>query len=212
MVATDGGKMIVAGNNKVIAARLSDAKFFWDQDRKTKLEDLLAETGQHHLPRQTRQPGRTRQAHRSAGRRNRQDDQGRCREIETRSTSGQGRSRHRHGRRIPRTARLDGPLLRARSRASTRKSPKPSAITTSRRGQAIQFQFRKSARPWRSPTSSTPSSASGPSTKSQQAQKILTHFAVLHLVIARVVNSELRLHLAIDRLMQLLKHHAVSQN
>ncbi len=41
MVATDGGKTIVAGNNKVIAARLSDAKFFWDQDRKTKLEDLL---------------------------------------------------------------------------------------------------------------------------------------------------------------------------
>ena len=41
MAASDGGKMIVAGNNKVIAARLSDAKFFWDQDRKTKLEDLL---------------------------------------------------------------------------------------------------------------------------------------------------------------------------
>jgi glycyl-tRNA synthetase beta chain len=40
-VARDGGKVIVAGNNKVIAARLSDAKFFWDQDRKTKLEDLL---------------------------------------------------------------------------------------------------------------------------------------------------------------------------
>jgi glycyl-tRNA synthetase beta chain len=41
MVASDGGKTIIAGNNKVIAARLSDAKFFWDQDRKTKLEDLL---------------------------------------------------------------------------------------------------------------------------------------------------------------------------
>ncbi len=41
MVASDGGKTIVAGNNKVIAARLSDAKFFWDQDRKTKLENLL---------------------------------------------------------------------------------------------------------------------------------------------------------------------------
>ncbi len=40
-VATDGGKIITAGNNKVIAARLSDAKFFWDQDRKTRLEDLL---------------------------------------------------------------------------------------------------------------------------------------------------------------------------
>jgi glycyl-tRNA synthetase beta chain len=41
MVAKDGGKQIVAGNNKVIAARLSDAKFFWDQDRKTPLADLL---------------------------------------------------------------------------------------------------------------------------------------------------------------------------
>ncbi|MEO6609121.1 MAG: glycine--tRNA ligase subunit beta, partial [Aestuariivirga sp.] len=40
-IATDGGKTIIAGNNKVIAARLSDAKFFWDQDRKVKLEDLL---------------------------------------------------------------------------------------------------------------------------------------------------------------------------
>lgn len=39
LVARDGGKTIIAGNNKVIAARLSDAKFFWDQDRKVKLED-----------------------------------------------------------------------------------------------------------------------------------------------------------------------------
>jgi glycyl-tRNA synthetase beta chain len=41
MVASDGGKTIVAGNNKVIAARLSDAKFFWDQDRKVALDKLL---------------------------------------------------------------------------------------------------------------------------------------------------------------------------
>jgi glycyl-tRNA synthetase beta chain len=40
-VPKDGGKEIIRGNNKVIAARLSDAKFFWDQDRKTKLIDLL---------------------------------------------------------------------------------------------------------------------------------------------------------------------------
>jgi glycyl-tRNA synthetase beta chain len=39
LVAKDGGRTIVAGNNKVIAARLSDAKFFWDQDRKVKLEE-----------------------------------------------------------------------------------------------------------------------------------------------------------------------------
>jgi glycyl-tRNA synthetase beta chain len=39
--ATDGGKTIVAGNERVIRARLSDAKFFYDTDRKTKLEDRL---------------------------------------------------------------------------------------------------------------------------------------------------------------------------
>ncbi len=38
--AKDGGKEIVAGNEKVIAARLSDAKFFWEQDLKKKLEPM----------------------------------------------------------------------------------------------------------------------------------------------------------------------------
>jgi glycyl-tRNA synthetase beta chain len=37
--ATDAGKAIVAGNERVIAARLADARFFWDSDRKTELED-----------------------------------------------------------------------------------------------------------------------------------------------------------------------------
>ena len=37
--ATDGGAGIVAGNRKVLAARLSDARFFWEQDRKTALAD-----------------------------------------------------------------------------------------------------------------------------------------------------------------------------
>jgi glycyl-tRNA synthetase beta chain len=37
MIANDGGKAIVAGNERVLKARLSDAKFFWDQDRKQKL-------------------------------------------------------------------------------------------------------------------------------------------------------------------------------
>jgi len=39
IVAEDGGAAIVAGNRKVLAARLSDAKFFWEQDLKVKLED-----------------------------------------------------------------------------------------------------------------------------------------------------------------------------
>ncbi|MCC4253080.1 glycine--tRNA ligase subunit beta [Sphingobium naphthae] len=37
--AKDGGAAIIAGNRKVLAARLSDARFFWEQDRKTSLAD-----------------------------------------------------------------------------------------------------------------------------------------------------------------------------
>jgi glycyl-tRNA synthetase beta chain len=41
MEAADGGKAIVAGNERVIRARLSDAKFFYETDLKTRLEDRL---------------------------------------------------------------------------------------------------------------------------------------------------------------------------
>jgi glycyl-tRNA synthetase beta chain len=40
-VARDGGAAIVDGNERVLRSRLSDAKFFWDQDRKSTLEDRL---------------------------------------------------------------------------------------------------------------------------------------------------------------------------
>jgi glycyl-tRNA synthetase beta chain len=39
--AEDGGQAIVAGNERVIRARLSDAKFFYETDLKTRLEDRL---------------------------------------------------------------------------------------------------------------------------------------------------------------------------
>jgi glycyl-tRNA synthetase beta chain len=41
MQAEDGGKEIVAGNERVLRARLSDAKFFWDQDRTRTLESRV---------------------------------------------------------------------------------------------------------------------------------------------------------------------------
>lgn len=37
--AADGGAAIVAGNRKVLAARLSDARFFWEQDRRKPLAE-----------------------------------------------------------------------------------------------------------------------------------------------------------------------------
>jgi glycyl-tRNA synthetase beta chain len=40
--AVDGGAAIAAGNGRVVQARLSDAKFFWETDLKIKLDDRLA--------------------------------------------------------------------------------------------------------------------------------------------------------------------------
>jgi len=40
-LTNDGGKQVIAGNERVLNARLSDAKFFWDQDRKVTLESRL---------------------------------------------------------------------------------------------------------------------------------------------------------------------------
>jgi glycyl-tRNA synthetase beta chain len=37
----EGQRNIVSGNERVLRARLSDAKFFWDQDRKTRLENRV---------------------------------------------------------------------------------------------------------------------------------------------------------------------------
>ena len=40
--ATDGGAAIVAGNERVLRARFSDARHFWDLDRRTPLADRVA--------------------------------------------------------------------------------------------------------------------------------------------------------------------------
>ena len=37
----DGGQTVVAGNERVLRARLSDARFFWDQDRKVRLAERV---------------------------------------------------------------------------------------------------------------------------------------------------------------------------
>jgi glycyl-tRNA synthetase beta chain len=41
--APDGGVAIAAGNARVLSARLSDARHFWDNDRKTPLSDMAGE-------------------------------------------------------------------------------------------------------------------------------------------------------------------------
>lgn len=41
IVSNDGGKQIIHGNGRVLRARLEDAKFFWEQDRKNTLESRV---------------------------------------------------------------------------------------------------------------------------------------------------------------------------
>jgi glycyl-tRNA synthetase beta chain len=42
LIAADGGEQIIAGNEKVIRARLADAKFFWEQDLDHPLDEMAA--------------------------------------------------------------------------------------------------------------------------------------------------------------------------
>ena len=46
MMTSDGGKQMVAGNERVLRARLSDAQFFWNLDRETTLESRLPKLGE----------------------------------------------------------------------------------------------------------------------------------------------------------------------
>jgi glycyl-tRNA synthetase beta chain len=45
IAAADDGREIIAGNERVLRARLSDAKFFWDQDRRRPLASRLPDLG-----------------------------------------------------------------------------------------------------------------------------------------------------------------------
>ena len=45
VAANDGGAAIVEGNRRVLAARLADARFFWEQDLKVPLEEQAKKLG-----------------------------------------------------------------------------------------------------------------------------------------------------------------------
>ena len=89
--APDGGKTIVGGNERVIRARLCDAKFFYETDLKTKLEDRLPKF-ENRVSRKTRHASRAHRADRTPGRRDRAAGRRRCRKDQTRGASGESRS------------------------------------------------------------------------------------------------------------------------
>ncbi len=111
---TEDPSAIVHGNERVLRARLADAKFFYDQDRRQRLEarlPKLASVVYHNkLGSQLERVGRMRYDRSPADRAALGADAGARR---PRGAACQSRSRNRHGRRVSRAAGHDGSLLRA---------------------------------------------------------------------------------------------------
>ena len=126
---------IVEGNERVVRPRLADAKFFFDQDRKRTLESRVSGARQGRLPRQARQPGRSRPARARASPRGSPTrigaDVGAGR---SRRAARQGRPADRHGRRVSRAARDHGRLLRGARRRAGRRRRRDRGPVRNRRG------------------------------------------------------------------------------
>ena len=63
-IETQDPSAIIAGNERVLRARLADAKFFFDQDRRQPLEAASAQARERRLSQQARHAGRPIQARR----------------------------------------------------------------------------------------------------------------------------------------------------
>ena len=173
---SDRGAAIVAGNEKVLAARLSDAKFFWEQDLKVPLAEQAKKLDQivfheklgtiaDKVERVAKLAAMAGRGAAGQGRRYRRD-------VADRRPARQGRSGHRDGRRVPRAAGRDRRLLCPRPGPAATRSPTRSATITSRRGRATRSRPIRSRSRSTSPTGSTPWSPSSRSARSRPARAI----------------------------------------
>ena len=171
--ADDGGAAIVAGNERVIRARLSDAKFFYETDLKTRLEDRLPKF--EHIVFHEKlgtQAERIARIERLAGELAPLVGA----DVEKAKRAArlcQGRSAHRSGRRISRAARPDGEILRGRAGRGRSRRARASRITTARKGRTMSCRPIRCRSRSRSPTRSTRWSASGRSMRSRPGAKTL---------------------------------------
>ena len=139
--ATDGGESIVEGNRRVLAARLSDARFFWEQDLKVPLEEQAQKLERIAVPREAwdrRRQGRAcGEARALAGRRRHCQRRG----TPTRSSAPRDWPRPTWSAawsaNFPSLQGVIGGYLAA-AQGEPRPSPTPSAITTCRPGKATR--------------------------------------------------------------------------
>ncbi len=160
--ADDGGKAIVAGNERVLRARLSRRAVLLGAGQ----EDPPDRTACRHSTASPSMPSSARSATRCAAcarwpqscrSASPAGDAGPCRPG---GASRQGRSGVRHGGRVPGTPGRDGALLRAQTRGFPTPWPTRSPITTSLWGPATFARKPRSASPSLWPTRSTAWSAS----------------------------------------------------
>ena len=114
--ASDHGKTIIGGNERVIAARLSDAKFFYETDLKTKLEERLPKLDEIVFHEKLGTQGERVKRIAALAKELAPLVGADAGMAERAANAVQGRSRDRNGRRVPRIAGADGPLLRGRAR------------------------------------------------------------------------------------------------
>ena len=129
---------IVEGNARVLAARLADARFFWEQDLKVPLEEQAKKLDgivfHEKLGTVADKVERVAKLARWLVEEGDRQRRGRRTRSNARARPGQGRPRHRHGRRIPRAAGRHRRLSRRGAGRAARRSPTPSATITSRSG------------------------------------------------------------------------------
>ena len=168
----DDGATILAGNARVLAARLSDAKFFWENDLRVPLDGHGREARRRHLPQQTRLAGRAHRPHRGTRPRDRACGRRRSRPRRARRPPRQGRSRLRDGLRVPRASGRDGQVLRPRGRRGPGGRGCGGGALFAARPVRRRARPRRSRLPWPWRTSSTPLTGSGRLTKNRPARGI----------------------------------------
>jgi glycyl-tRNA synthetase beta chain len=162
---------IVEGNERVLRAHSADARFFFDQDRKTPLEARVPKLASivYHNKLGT-QLERVARVERLAGAfaSFTAADRGASR---SRSAPREGRSHDRNGRRVSRAPGVDGSLLRDARRRARPRSPPRSSSTYWPRYAGDELPKGPSRRLWRSPTSSRPSPGCSASARSPTGDK-----------------------------------------
>ena len=99
--ASDGGKTIVGGNERVIRARLTRREVLLRDRPEDEARSAAAEIRADRVSREARHAGRADQAHRAAGGGDRAAGRRRCREGQARGASGESGFADRSRRRIP---------------------------------------------------------------------------------------------------------------